>query len=888
MKKLMAAIIVACLSIGVFAQPGAFSLVSPANGAWANATPTFQWGAASGVSFYKLYVDGNLLKDNLTAISYQLATSEALTEALHTWYVVAVDAGSATIQSSQTFSVRVDATPPGAINLVSPADNSWNANIKPILQWSASSDGGCGLMKYQLWIDGVLNRDGILVTNSIPINNLLTGAHTWQIKAVDSVGNIGNSTTWTVKIDNVPPVFSNVAVAKPNIFIRWCMSSIFRYDKIYSWAIQNSLSHVVLSGPDVNVADYTYNDSVSLAPGPYTFSGYDSQGNRWRGDGLSTDNGYFQISNAVSGNGSYPVYGYSTNAQFTVGINANGIFSPSGNIYLSNNKPTFIWHGATDADAGFQKYQLYIDNNLVQDNLNDTFFTITTPLGYGPHTWVVRAFDVLGNIAPIFPMSFFIDNQPPGAFNLLTPLDSAVVNIPTPNLSWQPTTDSASGSGISKYQLWVNGVNNIDSIPISTTTTAPSAVLAEGSYSWYVKAFDKVSNVRTSTQTRTFFVDYNSPGAFTLISPVKGDTVKASRPKFVWHKSVDAGSGIKRYVLNISGQVPDTIASADTSAQFPTTLSNGAYTWFVVAYDRGNNSKNSDTGNFVVNVLPPVVPILATPSNHSSNQPMLLRLKWYSSIGADTYRIQVSSDSNFNTVFTVNQSGLTDTADSVSTPLTQNTIYYWRVNATNTAATSAWSEVWNFATVMPVPSAVTLLAPSSAAIITVDSVVFLWSKATPSIDKYSLEISSDSLFSAMVFVDSAVTDTSKTCKGLANKTTYWHRVKAHNSSGWGAYSDTRKFTLDVPNTAVLPKTYSFNFSGMAASKGFIRYALPVATNVSFRLFSVQGKLVRTFINANQATGYYQVPLNLDGLSRGCYLIDFKAGKFIIKKKMFNF
>jgi hypothetical protein len=57
----------------------------------------------------------------------------------------------------------------------------------PTLTWQASSDTGCGLDKYQLWIDGMLNRDDISpsVTSTTPVAPLSLGPHTWKIVAVD-------------------------------------------------------------------------------------------------------------------------------------------------------------------------------------------------------------------------------------------------------------------------------------------------------------------------------------------------------------------------------------------------------------------------------------------------------------------------------------------------------------------------------------------------------------------------------------------------------------------------------------------------------------------------------------------------------------------------------
>jgi Laminin G domain. len=1004
MKKLTVLFIV-CMSLSLSAQPGAFSLAAPSNGGWGSATPTFQWGAASGASFYRLFIDGVLKDDNLTSTSYQLLSSEALTEPLHTWYVIAVDAGSATTQSSQTFTVKVDATPPAAFNLTNPADGSWSNSLQPTLQWSLSSDGVSGIAKYQLWIDGTLNRDNISSSlDSTTPNSILTnGIHTWQVKAIDSVGNIKNSTqTWTIKVDNIPPIgtHNNILTFNgttnygrstvyyngwaPNTFTLECWFNTTTTQGGWLIGLGDTPDgksgkrdrHIYMTndgrlifgvyntgGGTILTSSGRYNDGIwhhvaaslstngmklyidgnlavsnSGVTGGSQFGGYWKFGfddvsdwpngptsnyfsgnmdeiriwhiertalqiNQWKNISLAGNESglylYFPITALDGGNtltnyctnNSYGGYLYnvpSVNSYLPPIGNLCILKTPSNGIFSSNATPTFSWGSTSDTGSGFQKYQLIIDSSIVKDNLTDSSWTIATPLSSGQHYWYIKGFDLIGNSNSSLCQIFYIDNNPPNAFNLLTPLDSAVVNIPTPNLTWQATLDSAGGSGLSKYQLWINGAKNIDSIPITSKTTAPSAVLIEGGYTWFIKAIDKVGNVRTSTQTRTFFVDFNPPGAFTLLSPAKGDTVKASRPKFVWHKSIDAGSGIKRYVLNVSGQTPDTIATADTSAQFPTSLANGPYTWFVVAYDRGNNSKGSDTGNFVVNILPPTVPVLASPSNRSSNLPTLFRLKWFSSTGADSYKIQVSVDSTFNSTFAENKAGLTDTTDSISTALSQNTLYYWRVNATNSAATCAWSDIWNFMTIVPVPTKVSIVVPANAATIVVDSLNIVWSKATPSVDKYCLEIASDSLFATKITSDSTITDTSKMCKGLTNKMTYWFHVKAHNSSGWGSFSDTRKFTVNFPTAVLLPKTFSFKFSGISASNSFIRYSLPKECDVSFKLFNVQGKLIRTFINANQSAGNYQIPLNIADLSRGCYLMDFKAGSFAVKRKMLNY
>jgi hypothetical protein len=75
---------------------------------------------------------------------------------------------------------------------------------------------------------------------------------------------------------------------------------------------------------------------------------------------------------------------------------------------------------------------------------------------------------------------------------------------------------------------------------------------------------------------------------------------------------------------------------------------------------------------------------------------------------------------------------------------------------------------------------------------------------------------------------------------------------------------------------------------LTSSNSTVQYSLPKACNVSFRLFNVQGKLIRTFIDEEQSSGYYQIPLHTADLSRGCYLMDFTAGSFAVKRKMSNY
>ena len=95
-------------------------------------------------------------------------------------------------------------------------------------------------------------------------------------------------------------------------------------------------------------------------------------------------------------------------------------------------------------------------------------------------------------------------------------------------------------------------------------------------------------------------------------------------------------------------------------------------------------------------LLAPDKPVLASPANGSTDQPVSLALNWNDAARAESYKLQVSTASGFSST-TVNQSGITSSDQSIN-GLEHGKKYYWRVNATNAGGTSNWSSVWNFKT----------------------------------------------------------------------------------------------------------------------------------------------------------------------------------------------
>jgi len=661
------------------AQPGAFSLIYPPNGGWVTATPCFSWGSSTGATYYRLFIDGVLKKDSIATTQYCLQTGEAIAEGLHTWYVRARNASAQETQSTQTWSIQVDATLPSAFNLSAPPDLEWTSNVRPTFQWTASSDVPSGLRKYQLVIDGSVAVDSIPISSTTRTSpsDLSTGSHTWQVRAMDIAGNVRTSTqTWMIRIDDlgplgstnpvysgstnghsifipnspsltmngtitieawvkhtgtggdqfivaksaccsptgfemkmvgnsasrriqcgfgrisgISPVMQSTSILAPNTWYHVAVTLGNGGFSIYINGLLDNYQNVTVGNFSQTTSDMRIGASTYVTDPTSSFVGEIDEVRLWnivrsqsdisrnmrralRGDEAGLV-GYWRMndggSSFVSDLSSSQNHGTLTNGASFVNSTLRGgnlsldavpLVQPTN--YSFNVSPIiFTWHSLSDAGIGFSKYQLFVDGILRIDNLQDTSVSVG-PFSYGQHRWHVVGIDLLGNVQPSPVRIFYLDSAPPFPFNLVSPAEGQVVNIPTPTFTWQATTDSVGGSGLRKYQLVIDGAVNIDSIPPNQTSSSPAAPLAICSHTWLVRAIDNVGNIRTSNASPRSFIYYSGtiPSTFSLLTPANNDTVSRTAPiAFRWRRSIGGVGDTLRYTLKIK-RVPTGI---DTS-----------------------------------------------------------------------------------------------------------------------------------------------------------------------------------------------------------------------------------------------------------------------------------------------------------------------------------
>ena len=106
----------------------------------------------------------------------------------------------------------------------------------------------------------------------------------------------------------------------------------------------------------------------------------------------------------------------------------------------------------------------------------------------------------------------------------------------------------------------------------------------------------------------------------------------------------------------------------------------------------GPEDENTTDENHV-----PPAPSLGALAQESGLSVLTPRLEWHTSPGATSYRLQVSTDTDFiETV--IDETGIEETYYYITKELKPNAIYFWRVNASNTYGTSEWSLRWCFNT----------------------------------------------------------------------------------------------------------------------------------------------------------------------------------------------
>jgi len=391
--------------------------------------------------------------------------------------------------------------------------------------------------------------------------------------------------------------------------------------------------------------------------------------------------------------------------------------------------------------------------------------------------------------------------------------------------------------------------------------------------------------------------NFNEPGNLgpILVSPPNTSTGVVISPNLVWHLTVGADTYTVQVASDVSfGNLVFTDSLLTDTTRQVSGLNNGTtYYWRVRGTNTQGNGPWSSSWSFTTVSLPPSAPVLIEPLDLSLGQPLSPILTWSRVFGADSYDVQLSSDPGFSSLI-LNDSLLVDTTQQAS-GLNNGAIYFWRVRSRNVAGLSGWTVPWSFTTTIQLPGQVQLVSPADEATLNSDTVSFVWHQSSPGITNYWIEGSTDSLFSQSL-IDSTLTDTTTTVPGVPVNTTYYWRVKAKNSIGWGQFSSNRSFTVRVsavsdpevtiPSQIRLEQNYPNPFN----PETIIRFSLPSFSDVTLDVFSIHGRKIATLASGRYSAGWHSVRWN--GMtnqnvpaSSGVYIYSLRTGTTTITKKL---
>ncbi len=262
-------------------------------------------------------------------------------------------------------------------------------------------------------------------------------------------------------------------------------------------------------------------------------------------------------------------------------------------------------------------------------------------------------------------------------------------------------------------------------------------------------------------------------------------------------------------------------------------------------YAKAHNSDDKVTGSEVIKVTvnrlsPSNLQILSLTKD-------TVHLKWKdNSIVEESCVIQVSTDSVSFTAITELPANTTEAIISYS--FSFGVKYYFRVGAKKSNNVSYSSVLSGGAR----PDTPELLSPQNNAIDIAKDVTFTWS-ASAGAENYSLQISTDSLFTSFVYNQSGLMTTSKQTSGLFYNTKYYWRVKANNSFASSNWTDIWCIiTIPSVHTCGTPLTYSGKLYNtiQIGSQCWLKENLDIGTMIHGNVNAANNGVIEKYCFAN--------------------------------------
>jgi len=428
--------------------------------------------------------------------------------------------------------------------------------------------------------------------------------------------------------------------------------------------------------------------------------------------------------------------------------------------------------------------------------------------------WQVTAVDRyhIAMSGPVWSFTTEADpNSPPYAPSNPNPADQAPSVPILTDLSW--TGGDPDGDSVT-YNLYFDDEYPPETLhgeDLSGTTQNPPQLNYETAYYWKIVATDDHGEVRNGAiWSFTTETDPNHPpNQPSNPDPANGVNSASIQTNLSWTGGDPDPGDIVSYDLYFGEEnPPETLYSENlsgTTQNLPQLNYDTAYYWQIIATDNHGAVRNGDIWSFITIVNhPPYAPSNPYPSDQDSSLSIQSGLSWSS--GDPDAGDAVSYDVYFDTVTPpVTRVAMAQSDTSFSQiSLQYETLYYWRIVATDNHGRTTTGDVWEFFTELPPndpPYTPWEPSPEDSSTHIVRDVTLSWRGGDPDLGQsvaYDLYV--DTASPPLMQASAGQSDNSYALSGLDYSTTYYWQVVSTDNRGESVSGPIWNFVTELlPN-----------------------------------------------------------------------------------------
>lgn len=318
-------------------------------------------------------------------------------------------------------------------------------------------------------------------------------------------------------------------------------------------------------------------------------------------------------------------------------------------------------------------------------------------------------------------------------------------------------------------------------------------------YYWRVRSIATNNVPSIWSEVRTFTTTFAQLIALQQMKPLNNAAhIRPTDDALVWNKAVGATHYLIQYGETNVATLRWVFDAGDRDqirlGDLPNIKGNRTYKWRIMAFSDQFAGPWSEVWTFTTGPDKPDTPLMLSPENDEQDVILTPTFRWFVSTGAEQYHLQVSKYPSFPDTSIAIRINTTGTVYTHLSGLEKNTLYHWRIWASNQSGDSHTSQTRTFTTgsVLPPPTQqAQLLLPAANATDQPANVVFSW-MPVPYAEGYVLEIEGPSLGQG---IKDTFTEVSGSPRGqtLPLDQTFTWRIKAFNRAGF-TYSESRTFS----------------------------------------------------------------------------------------------